>query len=394
MGIRSIKDLSLKGRRVLIRVDFNVPMDANGAISDDNRIRAALPTVRHAIEAGAKVVLMSHMGRPKGEVIKSFSLVPVARRLSELLGTSVNMAADCIGAEVKAMVDGLKDGEVLLLENLRFHKGESKNEPEFAKALAELADVYINDAFATAHRAHASNVGVCEFVKEKAAGFLLSAEVEHMDKALKHPVRPLAAIVGGAKVSGKLEVIENLLDKVDKLLIGGGMAYTFMKAMGLNIGTSLCEDDLLDTAKTILEKAKAQGVKLYLPVDGSVVKEVAADAPFVFKSVQEFCDDDKGVDIGPATRQLYAEVLSDCGTIVWNGPMGIFEMEAFAKGTVEVAHAVAESKALTIVGGGDTDAAVHKAGVLDKIDFVSTAGGAFLEMLGGHELPGVKALED
>ena len=394
MGIRSIKDLSLKGRRVLIRVDFNVPMDANGAITDDNRIRAALPTVRHAIEAGAKVVLMSHMGRPKGEVIKSLSLVPVARRLSELLGTSVNMAADCIGAEVKAMVDGLKDGEVLLLENLRFHKGESKNEPEFAKALAELADVYINDAFATAHRAHASNVGVCEFVKEKAAGFLLSAEVEHMDKALKHPVRPLAAIVGGAKVSGKLEVIENLLDKVDKLLIGGGMAYTFMKAMGLNIGTSLCEDDLLDTAKTILEKAKAQGVKLYLPVDGSVVKEVAAEAPFVFKSVQEFCDDDKGVDIGPATRQLYAEVLSDCGTIVWNGPMGIFEMEAFAKGTVEVAHAVAESKALTIVGGGDTDAAVHKAGVLDKIDFVSTAGGAFLEMLGGHELPGVKALED
>jgi len=394
MGIRSIKDLSLKGRRVLIRVDFNVPMDANGAISDDNRIRAALPTVRHAIEAGAKVVLMSHMGRPKGEVIKSLSLVPVARRLSELLGTSVNMASDCIGAEVKSMVDGLKDGEVLLLENLRFHKGESKNEPEFAKALAELADVYINDAFATAHRAHASNVGVCEFVKEKAAGFLLSAEVEHMDKALKHPVRPLAAIVGGAKVSGKLEVIENLLDKVDKLLIGGGMAYTFMKALGLNIGTSLCEDDLLDTAKTILEKAKAQGVKLYLPVDGSVVKEVAADAPFVFKSVQEFCDDDKGVDIGPATRQLYAEVLSDCGTIVWNGPMGIFEMEAFAKGTVEVAHAVAESKALTIVGGGDTDAAVHKAGVLDKIDFVSTAGGAFLEMLGGHELPGVKALED
>jgi len=394
MGIRSIKDLSLKGRRVLIRVDFNVPMDANGAITDDNRIRAALPTVRHAIEAGAKVVLMSHMGRPKGEVIKSLSLVPVARRLSELLGTSVNMAADCIGAEVKAMVDGLKDGEVLLLENLRFHKGESKNEPEFAKALAELADVYINDAFATAHRAHASNVGVCEFVKEKAAGFLLSAEVEHMDKALKHPVRPLAAIVGGAKVSGKLEVIENLLDKVDKLLIGGGMAYTFMKAMGLNIGTSLCEDDLLDTAKTILEKAKAQGVKFYLPVDGSVVKEVAAEAPFVFKSVQEFCDDDKGVDIGPATRQLYAEVLSDCGTIVWNGPMGIFEMEAFAKGTVEVAHAVAESKALTIVGGGDTDAAVHKAGVLDKIDFVSTAGGAFLEMLGGHELPGVKALED
>lgn len=394
MGINSINDLSLKGRRVLIRVDFNVPMDANGAISDDNRIRAALPTVRHAIEAGAKVVLMSHMGRPKGEVVKSLSLVPVARRLSELLGTSVNMASDCIGAEVKSMVDGLKDGEVLLLENLRFHKGESKNEPEFAKALAELADVYINDAFATAHRAHASNVGVCEFVKEKAAGFLLSAEVEHMDKALKHPVRPLAAIVGGAKVSGKLEVIENLLDKVDKLLIGGGMAYTFMKALGLNIGTSLCEDDLLDTAKTILEKAKAQGVKLYLPVDGSVVKEVAADAPFVFKSVQEFCDDDKGVDIGPATRLLYAEVLSDCGTIVWNGPMGIFEMEAFAKGTVEVAQAVADSQALTIVGGGDTDAAVHKAGVLDKIDFVSTAGGAFLEMLGGHELPGVKALED
>ena len=394
MGIRSINELNLKGQRVLIRVDFNVPMDASGAISDDNRIRAALPTIRHAIEAGARVVLMSHMGRPKGEVVKGLSLVPVARRLSELLGTSVNMASDCIGDEVKNQVAGLKDGEVLLLENLRFHKGESKNEPDFAKALAELADVYINDAFATAHRAHASNVGVCDFVKLKAAGFLLSAEVEHMDKAPKHPVRPLAAIVGGAKVSGKLEVLENLLDKVDKLVIGGGMAYTFMKALGQTIGTSLCEDDLLETAKAILAKAKAKGVKLYLPVDGTVVKDVAADAPYVYKSVQEFAADDKGVDIGPATRLLYAEVLSDCGTIVWNGPMGIFEMEAFAQGTIDVAHAVAESKALTIVGGGDTDAAVHKAGVLDKIDFVSTAGGAFLEMLGGHELPGVKALED
>ncbi len=393
MGIRSIKDLDLNDKRVLIRVDFNVPMDDAGNITDDNRIRAALPTVKYAIEAGGKVILMSHMGRPKGEVVKGLSLVPVARKLSELLGCSVNMASDCIGDDVRKMVSELKAGEVLMLENLRFHGGEGKNDPEFAQQLADLCDCYINDAFATSHRSHASNVGVSALVEEKAAGLLLAAEVDNMTKALENPDRPFAAIVGGAKVSGKLEVIENMLDRVDKLVIGGGMAYTFIKALGQNIGQSLCEDDLIETAKDIMAKAKQKGVKLYLPVDGCCIKEFKADAAITHKSIQELVDDDESVDIGPATRILYEEVLADCGTIVWNGPMGVFEIDAFAKGTDAVAVAFANSKGLTIVGGGDTDAALHKAGVLDKVDFVSTAGGAFLEMLGGKALPGVVALD-
>ena len=393
MGIQSIKDLVLKSKRVLIRVDFNVPLDEQGNISDDARIKGALPTIQYALEQGAKVILMSHMGRPKGKVNKSLSLVPVARRLSELLGSSVNMAPDCIGEEVRKMVDSLKPGEVLLLENLRFHIGEEKDDPEFARALAELGDVYIDDAFATAHRAAASMVGITRHVREKAAGFLMLDEVNFINKALTAPQRPFAAIVGGAKISGKLEVLENLVEKVDKLIVGGGMAFTFVKALGQNIGKSLVEDDLLGKAREIMEKAKARGVKLYLPVDCVCAPDLKASEGIVEKTIQEIPDDLMALDIGPASSTLFSEALSDCATIVWNGPMGVFEQKPFASGTMAIARKVASSKGLTIVGGGDTDAALHESRLSDKVSFVSTAGGAFLEMLGGLELPGVKALE-
>ncbi|MGC9323552.1 MAG: phosphoglycerate kinase [Desulfomonilia bacterium] len=393
MGIQSIKDLDLKSKRVLIRVDFNVPLDENLGIRDDARIRAALPTIQYAVDAGAKVVLMSHLGRPKGKVDKKKSLLPVARRLSELLGTKVDMAPDCIGDKVKAMVDKLNSGDVLLLENLRFHIEEEKNDPGFAQELASLGDCFVNDAFATAHRAHASNVGVCNHISEKAAGFLLLREVDHINKALKNPQRPFVAVVGGAKVSGKLEILENLIDKVDKLIIGGGMAFTFVKSLGEGIGKSLVEDDLLDKARTIMEKARQTGIKLYLPVDCICASEAKEGVHTVVRTIQEITPDLIGLDIGPASATLFSEALSDCKTIVWNGPMGMFEIDEFAQGTLSITNDIAASNALTIVGGGDTDAALHKSKVEDRIDFVSTAGGAFLEMLGGRELPGVVALE-
>ncbi len=392
MGIPSIKDLNLKQKRVLIRVDFNVPLDENGIITDDARIRAALPTISHAVGQGGRVILMSHLGRPK-KADKKLSLIPVARRLSELLGTSVNMAPDCIGPKVTAMVDELKPGEVLMLENLRFHPEEEKNEPGFVKELASLGDVYINDAFATAHRAHASTAGVCEHIKVSGAGFLLMKEVEYINKALVEPARPFAAVLGGAKVSDKLELVENLLDKADKIIIGGGMAFTFIKALGQGIGKSLLEQDLLDTARSILEKARAKGVKLYLPVDCVCASGPKDTQKVLTRTVQEIPDDLMGLDIGPASAELFTVALSDCRTIVWNGPMGVFETKEFASGTMSVAKAVASSQGLTIVGGGDTDAALHASGLEGKVSFVSTAGGAFLEMLGGRTLPGVKALE-
>lgn len=393
MAIRSIKDLNMAGKRVLIRVDFNVPLDEALNITDDSRIRAALPTIKHAVDAKAKVILMSHLGRPKGKVVKSQSLMPIARRLSELLGISVNMAPDCIGPDVQAMVAELKPGEVLMLENLRFHNEEEKNDPTFAKELASLADCYVNDAFATAHRAHASTHGVCQFISETAAGFLMLEEVLNINKALKDPKRPMAAVVGGAKVSGKLEILENLLDKVDKLIIGGGMAFTFVKALGQEIGKSLVENDLIDTARTVMEKARAKGVKLYLPVDCVCAAEPKEGSPSSILTIQELKGDIMGLDIGPASEALFTEALSDCATIIWNGPMGMFEIPAFASGTMTVAKAIAASKGLTIVGGGDTDAALHKSGVYDKVSFVSTAGGAFLEMLEGKVLPGVAVLD-
>ena len=394
MSIRSIESLDMHDRKLLIRVDFNVPLNDAGAITDDTRIKAALPTIRYALDQGARVILMSHLGRPKGQVVKSKSLVPVARRLSELLGCSVNMAPDCVGDKVRAMVDELKPGEVLLLENLRFHIEEEKNHPDFARQLASLGDCFVNDAFATAHRAHASNVGILSYLPHKAAGYLLKREVEHINKALTNPARPFGAVVGGAKVSGKLEIMENLLDKVEKLIIGGGMAFTFIKALGQNIGHSLVEDDLIGTARTIMEKARQQGVKLYLPVDCICAAEAKAGLDTWIKTVQEVPDDLMGLDIGPASVQLFSEALSDCRTIVWNGPMGMFEIEAFAAGTLAMSRDIATSKGLTIVGGGDTDAALHASGLIDQVDFVSTAGGAFLEMLGGRVLPGVAALEE
>ncbi len=394
MGIQSIKDLDLKDKRVLIRVDFNVPLDEDCTITDDARIKAALPTIQYAVEKGAKVVLMSHLGRPKGKVVKTKSLVPVARRLSELLGTSVNMAPDCVGDKVESMVNGLKPGDVLLLENLRFHIEEEKNEPGFAKGLSELGDCFVNDAFATAHRAHASNVGVCDYIKEKAAGFLMIREVEHIEKALKNPGRPFAAVVGGAKVSGKLEILENLVDKVDKIIIGGGMAFTFIKSLGQEIGNSIVENELVETARSIMEKARTKGVKLYLPVDCFCAAEAKDGQEVQVKTIQEIPAGLMGLDIGPASITLFTEALAGCGTIVWNGPMGVFEIETFSRGTMEIANNLASSKALTIVGGGDTDAALHKSGAIDKIDFVSTAGGAFLEMLGGKILPGVTSLQE
>ncbi len=393
MGIRSIKELDLKSKKVLIRVDFNVPLDEEGAITDDSRIREALPTIQYAIDQGGKVVLMSHLGRPKGKVVKSMSLLPVARRLSELLGTSVNMAPDCAGDEVKKIVGNLSSGEVILLENLRFHIGEEKNDPEFAKKLSELGECYVNDAFATAHRAHASNVGICDYLKDTAAGFLMLREVEYINKALKDPKRPYAAVIGGAKVSGKLEVLENLIEKVDKVIIGGGMAFTFIKALGQGIGKSLVEDDLVDTARSIMEKARSKGVKLYLPVDCVCAADPKSGRDAVTVTIQEIPPDLMGLDIGPASAALFSEALDDCSMIVWNGPMGVFEQEPFSQGTMDITRKIANSKALTIVGGGDTDAALHKSSLTDKVDFVSTAGGAFLEMLGGAELPGVKSLE-
>lgn len=392
MGIKSIKDLDLKSKRVLMRVDFNVPLDGNGNITDDVRIKAALPTIQYASSQGAKVILMSHLGRPKG-VDKKKSLIPVARRLSELLGTSVNMAPDCIGDKVRDMVDELKPGDVLLLENLRFHPEEEKNHPEFAKQLASLGDVYVDDAFATAHRAHASTAGVCDYIKESAAGFLLLKEVDYINKALLAPERPFAAILGGAKVSDKLELVENLIDKVDKIVIGGGMAFTFVKALGQGTGKSLVEEDLLDTARKIMEKAKKKGIKLYLPVDCVCSSDPKGGQPSRVTTIQEIPEDQMGLDIGPASSALFNEALADCRTIVWNGPMGVFEVEAFASGTLSVAKSVAASSGLTIVGGGDTDSALHKTGLSKKVGFISTAGGAFLEMLGGRVLPGVAVLE-
>ncbi|HVN70812.1 MAG TPA: phosphoglycerate kinase [Desulfomonilia bacterium] len=393
MGIKSIKDLDLKAKRVLIRVDFNVPLNDSCVITDDARIKASLPTIQHAIGQGAKVILMSHLGRPKGKVDKKKSLIPVARRLSELLGTSVNMAPDCVGDKVKTMVDELKPGEVLLLENLRFHVEEEKNDPEFSRELASLGDVYVDDAFATAHRAHASTAGVCDYIKECAAGFLLLKEVDYINKALKSPDRPFAAVLGGAKVSDKLELVENLLDKADKIIIGGGMAFTFIKALGQGIGKSLVEEDLLETALSIMEKAKAKGVKLYLPVDAVCAAEPKEGRTARVTTIQEIPADLMGLDLGPASISLFSEALSDCRTIVWNGPMGVFEVKDFSAGTLSIAKDVAQSKGLTIVGGGDTDAALHKSGLTGKVSFVSTAGGAFLEMLGGRVLPGVAILE-
>lgn len=393
MNKKTIEDIDVRGKRVLVRVDFNVPLDKEQNITDDTRIRAALPTIKYLLDNNAKVILMSHLGRPKGEFKPEFSLAPVAKRLEELLNTKVTMAEDVIGESAKAAVDALKEGEVVLLENVRFHKEETKNDPEFAKALASFGEIYVNDAFGTAHRAHASTEGVAKYLPA-VAGYLIKKELEVMGKALSNPERPFVAILGGAKVSDKIGVIENLIDKVDTLIIGGGMAYTFFKARGYEIGDSLLEEDKIDLARSLEEKAKAKGVRLLLPIDNVVAKEFKADAEHKVVSSEEIPAGWQGLDIGPKTCELFGEEIKKAKTVVWNGPMGVFEMPAFAKGTEAIARYMAECEGTTIIGGGDSAAAVEQLGYADKMTHISTGGGASLEFLEGKELPGVAALND
>ena len=392
MNIKTVKDLDVKGKRVFVRVDFNVPLDENKIITDDTRIRAALPTIRLLTEQGAKVILASHLGRPKGQVNEKYTLAPVAAKLSEILGKPVLFARDCVGVEAQKVVNELKDGDVALLENLRFHPEEEKNEPEFVRELASLADVYVNDAFGTAHRAHASTAGVAGLLPA-AAGLLMEKELEYLGRALSNPVKPFVAIIGGAKVSDKIGVIENLLDKVDTLIIGGGMANTFLKAQGYNMGKSLLEEDKVGLAAETMEKAAAKGVSIMLPTDLTAAEHVAPEAQHKVVAKDQVPVDWAAVDIGPETADAFAQVVRIANTIVWNGPMGVFEMEPFAKGTEAVAKAVAESDGTSIVGGGDSVAAVKRMGVAEKVSHISTGGGASLEFLEGRELPGVKALE-
>ena len=391
--MRNIRDLDIKEKKVLIRVDFNVPLDEQGNITDDTRIRGVLPTINYCLDEHAKVIIISHMGRPDGQRQAKFSLAPVAKRLSRLLEKEVKLAPDCIGPEVEAMVGKMAFGDVLLLENLRFHTEEKKNEPAFSRQLAKLADVYVNDAFAVAHRAHASVVGVVEFFPASAAGFLLQKEMDYFRRSVSDPSRPLVAIIGGAKVSSKLGALRNMIDRVDKMIIGGAMANTFLKAQGYEVGTSRVEDDLLETANELVAKAQKQGVKLYLPVDCIVADRFDPKAETKRTTAQEVPKSWMILDIGPASTVLFGEALEDARTIIWNGPMGAFEMDAFSRGTMAMVQKLATSHALTIVGGGDTDVAVHRAGESSNISYISTGGGAFLMLMEGKVLPGVAALE-
>ncbi len=389
---KSVEDLEVAGKKVLVRCDFNVKME-NGVITSDKRIVASLPTIKYLIDNGAKVILCSHLGRPKGEVVPEFSLAPVAVRLGELLGKEVKMAKDVVGESAQALAAELKDGEVLLLENVRYEKGETKNDPELSKKFAALADLYVNDAFGSAHRAHSSTTGVADYLPA-ACGYLIQKEIEFIGGALANPKRPLVAILGGAKVSDKIGVITNLLDKCDTIIIGGGMAYTFMKALGYEIGTSLLEADRVEDAKAMMETAKAKGVKFLIPVDNKVGKEYAPDTEAMVVNSDNIPEGWMGLDIGPKTQELFAEAVKDSGTVIWNGPMGVSEWANFAAGTIAVATAVAESGAISIIGGGDSAAAVQKLGFADKMSHISTGGGASLEFLEGKELPGIYALND
>ena len=393
MEFKSIDELPIQGKKIFLRVDFNVPLDATGKVTDDNRIQAALPTLKYALAQNGRVILASHLGRPKGKPEPQYSLRPVALRLGELLKREVKLAPDCIGPEVEKMVGEMKGGDILLLENLRFHKEEENNDPAFAAALARLADVYVNDAFAVSHRAHASVEGITKFFQQKAAGFLMKEELTYLHKVMIDPARPLAAVIGGAKVSGKLEVLKNLVPRVNKMLIGGGMAFTFLKAGGIDVGKSMVEDELLTTAKEVLEAGRKSGVQVYLPVDCVVAEKFTATAQNKVVGVKEIPKDWMGLDIGPATIQLFGEALQGVKTILWNGPMGVFEMPPFSRGTMEVARHIVNSGAVSVVGGGDTDLAVHQSGLAEKISYISTAGGAFLELLEGKALPGVEALK-
>jgi len=389
----SVEDINIKGKRVFVRADFNVPLDENLMITDDTRIRSTLPTINYAIDEGAKVILSSHLGRPKGKVDPKFSLAPVAKRLKRLLNKDVLFAPDSIGKQVEGIIAKMNGGDVLLLENLRFHPGEESNDDMFARALAKLADVYVNDAFGTAHRSHASTVGMTRYLPA-AAGFLMKKEIEYLKGAIDNPVKPFVAILGGAKVSGKIGVLAHLVSKVNKVIVGGGMAFTFIKAMGYEIGDSLVEDEMLETAQRIRKTLKENGVKFYLPVDCIIAQDTDSGSVIKIVPTLEIPKGWKALDIGPASVKLFSIALQDAKTILWNGPMGLFEKDAFSRGTFEIAHAVAEAYALTIVGGGDTDLAVHRAGVSDAISFISTGGGASLQLLEGKELPGIAALTD
>ncbi|MBU0671784.1 MAG: phosphoglycerate kinase [Candidatus Margulisbacteria bacterium] len=394
--VADIPDKELKGKKVFVRCDFNVPLDDKQNITSDKRIRAAMPTIEYLIKCGARLILASHLGRPKGEVKKELSLVPVQKKLAELLGKPVAMAPDCVGPEVKKLVDGLKDGDVLLLENLRFHKTETKNNPEFAKELASLAEIYVSDAFGTVHRAHASTEGIAHHLPAY-AGFLIEKELKFLGGALTDPKKPFVAIIGGAKISGKLEVLKSLVNKVDSLIIGGGMAYTFFKAQGVAVGKSLVEDDLIDDAKAILKAAKEKNVPFLLPIDHVIADKFAEDANSKATSDTAIPDGWLGVDIGPGSVKKFSEAINGAKTIVWNGPMGVFEMPKFAAGTLGIAKAVADATskgAVSIIGGGDSASAVKKAGLADKMSHISTGGGASLEFLEGKVLPGIAVLQD
>ncbi|MDA8156952.1 MAG: phosphoglycerate kinase [Actinomycetota bacterium] len=389
----TIEDIDIKGKRVFIRVDFNVPLDENMMVTDDRRIRSALPTINYAIDEGAKVILASHLGRPKGKPDSKYSLAPVARRLQRLLNKEVSFSYDITGPQVKEAIAKMRPGDVLLLENLRFNPGEEANSEEFSKELASLAEVYVNDAFGAAHRAHASTVGITKLLPP-VAGFLLRKEVGYLKGVVSNPVRPFVAILGGAKVSGKIGVLENLMDKVDKVIVGGGMAFTFIKAMGYEVGDSLVEPEMLELAERIRTNLQKNNVKFYLPVDCVVAHSMELQAETKLVTTQEITRGWTALDIGPASVKLFSEALENAKTVIWNGPMGVFEMDAFSRGTFAIAKAVADAYALTIVGGGDTDLAVNKAGVSDSISFISTGGGASLQLLEGKELPGIAALKD
>ena len=389
---KSVEDIDVRGKKVLIRCDFNVKME-DGVITSDKRIVASLPTIKYLLDNGAKVIACSHLGRPKGEFKPEFSLAPVAVRLGELLGIEVKMAKDVVGESAQALAADLKEGEVLLLENVRFHKEETKNDPEFSKALASLAEIYVNDAFGSAHRAHSSTTGVADYLPA-VGGYLIRKELEYIGGALANPKRPLVAILGGAKVSDKIGVITNLMETVDTLIVGGGMAYTFFAANGHSVGTSICEEDKIELAKEMMETAKAKGVNFLIPVDNRVGLEYKADTENKIVDSDDIPDGWMGLDIGPKTEELFANAIKGAGTVIWNGPMGVSEWANFASGTIAVATAIAESGAISIVGGGDSAAAVQKLGFADKMSHISTGGGASLEFLEGKDLPGVVALND
>ena len=393
MNKKTIEDIEVNGKKVFVRCDFNVPQDENGNITDDIRIVSALPTIQYLIKNNAKVILCSHLGRPKGEFNMKYSLAPVAKRLSELLDKQVLLTKDVIGDNAKSAVAQMKDGDIVLLENVRFHKEEEKNDPTFAKQLSGLADIFVNDAFGTAHRAHASTAGIADYLPA-AAGYLIKKEIDFMGKALAAPEKPFVAILGGAKVSDKIGVIENLIDKVDTLIIGGGMAYTFFKAQGYGVGTSICEDDKVDLAKSLLQKAEQKGVKLLLPEDTIIGKEFKADTESETVASNQIPDGWMGLDIGTSSSEKFSQEIKNSKTVIWNGPMGVFEFPEFAKGTKAIAIAVAESDAVSIIGGGDSAAAVEQMGFADKMSHISTGGGASLEFLEGKELPGIECLEN